>query len=106
MGKLVVSNVGKAYKRYAGKWARVLEWLTGHSQHQKTWVLNDISFTVSPGEAVGIIGVNGAGKSTLLKIITGTTEPTKGHVTMHGRVAAMLELGMGFHPISRAVKTP
>ena len=98
MGKLVVSHVGKAYKRYAGKWARVLEWLTGHSQHQKTWVLNDISFTVSPGEAVGIIGVNGAGKSTLLKIITGTTEPTKGHVTMHGRVAAMLELGMGFHP--------
>jgi lipopolysaccharide transport system ATP-binding protein len=98
MGKLVVSNVGKAYKRYPGKWARVLEWLTGHEKHQKTWVLNGISFTVDPGEAVGIIGVNGAGKSTLLKIITGTTEPTKGHVTMHGRVAAMLELGMGFHP--------
>ncbi len=98
MGKLVVSGVGKAYKRYSGKWARVLEWLTGREQHQKTWVLNGISFTVNPGEAVGIIGVNGAGKSTLLKIITGTTEPTKGHVAMHGRVAAMLELGMGFHP--------
>lgn len=98
MGKLVVSNVCKAYKRYPGKWARVLEWLTGREQHQKTWVLNGISFTVDPGEAVGIIGVNGAGKSTLLKIITGTTEPTKGHITIHGRVAAMLELGMGFHP--------
>lgn len=98
MGKLVVSQVGKAYKRYSGKWARVLEWLTGREHHQKTWVLNGISFTVNPGEAVGIIGVNGAGKSTLLKIITGTTEPTKGHVAKQGRVAAMLELGMGFHP--------
>lgn len=66
--------------------------------HEKTWVLRDIAFTVKPGEAVGIIGVNGAGKSTLLKIITGTTQPTQGSVTRHGRVAALLELGMGFHP--------
>lgn len=98
MGALTVSNVGKAYKRYSSKWARALEWLTGRQQHQKTWVLRDISFTIQPGEAVGIIGVNGAGKSTLLKIITGTTEPTVGSVTAQGRVAALLELGMGFHP--------
>ena len=76
MGKLVVSNVSKAYKRYPGKWARVLEWLTGKPRHDKTWVLQDINFTIHPGEAVGIVGVNGAGKSTLLKIITGTTQPT------------------------------
>jgi len=98
MGSLVVANVGKAYKRYPGKWARALEWLGGPERHQKTWVLHDISFSVQPGEAVGIIGVNGAGKSTLLKIITGTTQPSTGSVSMQGRVAAMLELGMGFHP--------
>lgn len=98
MGKLVVSHVGKAYKRYAGKWARMLEWVTGKPRHDKTWVLRDIHFTVNPGEAVGIVGVNGAGKSTLLKIITGTTQPTNGSVHIEGRVAALLELGMGFHP--------
>ena len=98
MGKLVVSHVGKAYKRYAGKWARMREWLIGKPQHEQTWVLRDIDFAVSPGEAVGIVGVNGAGKSTLLKIITGTTQPTKGSVHTEGRVAALLELGMGFHP--------
>ena len=98
MGKLVVSHVGKAYKRYAGKWARMLEWVTGKPRHDKTWVLRDIHFTVNPGEAVGIVGVNGAGESTLLKIITGTTQPTKGSVHTEGRVAALLELGMGFHP--------
>lgn len=98
MGKLVVSNVSKAYKRYPGKWARVREWLTGKPSHDKTWVLRDINFTVNPGEAVGIVGVNGAGKSTLLKIITGTTQPTSGSVHIEGRVAALLELGIGFHP--------
>ena len=98
MGKLVVSHVGKAYKRYASKWARMLEWVTGKPRHDKTWVLRDIHFTVNPGEAVGIVGVNGAGKSTLLKIITGTTQPTNGNVHTEGRVAALLELGMGFHP--------
>ncbi|MBA4741441.1 MAG: ABC transporter ATP-binding protein [Azoarcus sp.] len=98
MGTITVSNLGKAYKRYPGKWARVREWLTGKPSHDKTWVLRDISFQVAPGEAVGIIGVNGAGKSTLLKIITGTTQPTSGSVHVAGRVAALLELGMGFHP--------
>lgn len=98
MGKLVVSSVSKAYKRYSGKWARLAEWITGRPRHQKTWVLRDINFTIHPGEAVGIVGVNGAGKSTLLKIITGTTQPTSGSVQIEGRVAALLELGMGFHP--------
>ena len=98
MGKLVVSHVGKAYKRYAGKWARMLEWLTGKTRHDKTWVLRDINFTINPGEAVGIVGVNGAGKSTLLKMITGTTQTSSGSVHTEGRVAALLELGMGFHP--------
>ena len=94
----MVENVGKAYKRFGSKWARVLEWVGGLTQHEKTWVLRGINFKIEPGEAVGIIGVNGAGKSTLLKIITGTTQPTTGSVRKEGRVAALLELGMGFHP--------
>ncbi len=98
MSALTVTDIGKAYKRYPSKWARAWEWITRRVTHEKTWVLRDISFTVQPGEAVGIIGVNGAGKSTLLKIITGTTQPTTGSVQSHGRVAALLELGMGFHP--------
>ena len=67
-------------------------------RHQLKWVLQDINFRVDPGEAVGIIGINGAGKSTLLKLITGTVQPTTGKITTSGRIAAMLELGMGFHP--------
>ncbi|EGH6650241.1 ABC transporter ATP-binding protein [Escherichia coli] len=66
--------------------------------HSKKWVLRNISFTINPGESVGIVGVNGAGKSTLLKLLTGTTQPTEGTIQICGRVAALLELGMGFHP--------
>jgi lipopolysaccharide transport system ATP-binding protein len=95
---LKVRNIGKAYKRYPNKWARLAEWMTGRERHEKHWVLRDISFDVSPGEAVGIIGVNGAGKSTLLKIITGTTQPTTGSIDVGGHIAALLELGTGFHP--------
>lgn len=100
MGTITVTNLGKAYKQYPTRWSRLAEWLVPFSKprHQLKWVLQDISFKVNPGEAVGIIGINGAGKSTLLKMITGTTQPTTGSVQITGRVAAMLELGMGFHP--------
>jgi lipopolysaccharide transport system ATP-binding protein len=100
MSAISVNNLGKAYKQYPSRWSRLLEWLTpgGANHHQLKWVLNGVSFTVNAGEAVGIVGVNGAGKSTLLKMITGTTAPTTGSVHINGRVAALLELGMGFHP--------
>lgn len=100
MGSIQVSQLGKAYKQYPTRWARLAEWLIPFSapRHQQQWVLQDVSFSVSPGEALGIIGMNGAGKSTLLKIITGTTQPSAGRLQMRGRVAALLELGMGFHP--------
>ena len=100
MGTITVTNLGKAYKQYPNRWARLSEWLIPFSKprHHLKWVMQDVSFTVNPGEAVGIIGINGAGKSTLLKMITGTTQLTTGSVYITGRVAALLELGMGFHP--------
>lgn len=100
MGTIKVSNLGKAYRQYSARWSRLAEWLIPRARprHTLKWVLQGISFTVAPGEALGIIGINGAGKSTLLKMITGTTQPTTGSVEITGRVAALLELGMGFHP--------
>ncbi|WP_085606298.1 MULTISPECIES: ABC transporter ATP-binding protein [unclassified Pseudomonas] len=100
MGHIRVSGLGKAYKQYPTRWSRLAEWLIPFSpmRHRQHWVLQDVNFEIAPGEAVGIVGVNGAGKSTLLKMITGTTQPTCGQIQLEGRVAALLELGMGFHP--------
>lgn len=100
MGTINVTGLGKAYKQYPSRASRLAEWMIPWSKprHKLKWVLEDLNFQVRPGEAVGIIGVNGAGKSTLLKMITGTTQPTVGSVEISGQVAALLELGIGFHP--------
>jgi ABC-type polysaccharide/polyol phosphate transport system ATPase subunit len=62
------------------------------------WATRDVSFSVGPGEALGLIGANGAGKSTLLKLLTRVLEPTHGQVRVEGRVGALLEMTAGFHP--------
>lgn len=100
MGSIKVAQLGKAFKQYPTRWSRLAEWLWPFAgpRHRLHWVLRDISFEVKPGEAVGLVGANGAGKSTLLKLITGTSKASEGTIEFQGRVAALLELGMGFHP--------
>lgn len=97
-GELRVEGVGKAYRVWGSEWLRAASWFGLPTRpREEHWVLRDVSFSIAPGEAVGVIGQNGAGKSTLLKLITGTAQPTEGRVTRTGRVAAILELGMGFN---------
>jgi lipopolysaccharide transport system ATP-binding protein len=99
-GAIALSGIGKAYRHYDAPHDRLLEWMSLGSvkRHRSRWALRDITLEMEPGESVGVIGANGAGKSTLLKVITGTTRPTAGQLSVDGRVAALLELGIGFHP--------
>ena len=92
------SRVEKAYAVYARPQDRLLEWLTRRQRHRVHLALAGIDFEVRRGETFGLVGENGAGKSTLLKIAAGTIRPTSGAIERDGRIAALLELGAGFHP--------
>jgi len=93
-------GVSKMYELYDRPQDRLrqLLWPGGKPLYREHWALRDISFTVMPGEAFGIIGKNGAGKSTLLQILAGVLEPTSGEVILPERTTALLELGSGFKP--------
>ena len=95
-----VHGLGKCYQLYEKPVHRMFQSLIGGKQrfYREFWALRDIDFEVYKVETLGIVGRNGAGKSTLLQLIAGTLKPTEGSASVHGRVAALLELGSGFNP--------
>jgi lipopolysaccharide transport system ATP-binding protein len=103
-----IQNLSKSYEIYERPQDRLKQSICPRLQrlahrevknyYREFWALQEVSFEVSRGETVGIIGRNGSGKSTLLQIICGTLQPTQGQVDISGRVAALLELGSGFNP--------
>ncbi|PIQ36432.1 MAG: sugar ABC transporter ATP-binding protein [Lysobacterales bacterium CG17_big_fil_post_rev_8_21_14_2_50_64_11] len=98
---LAVSGLGKRYPVIGQRGDRahaLWDVLRGRAPRRTVQVLHDVSFTLRPGESLGIIGENGAGKSTLLKLLTGVLTPSTGQVQRRGRIGALLELGAGFHP--------
>jgi ABC-type polysaccharide/polyol phosphate transport system ATPase subunit len=96
--RVSVQNLNKDFKIYERPQDRLYEIILRKQRHQLYHVLTDISFAVPDGKSLGIIGDNGAGKSTLLKLLVGTLQPTSGDIATNGQVAALLELGAGFHP--------
>jgi lipopolysaccharide transport system ATP-binding protein len=95
---LTATKLSKCYRLYDHPTDRLKELFLGKRSHQEFWALKDVSLSVPRGVSFGILGENGAGKSTLLKILTGSLTPTSGTVTAQGRIASIIELGMGFHP--------
>jgi len=95
-----VENLRKSYKLYSKPRDRLLELITANrvQRHMFKHALDGISFSLQPGDRLGIMGENGSGKSTLLKILTGVLTPTSGTMETRGKIAALLELGSGFHP--------
>ena len=95
-----VRDLRKIYPLYGSRADKIREAfsLRGRSYHTPFEALKGVSFSIAPGECVGIIGRNGSGKSTLLKILAGIIPPTAGQVRVRGRVSALLELGAGFNP--------
>ena len=97
---ITVRGLGKDYRIYQRPIDRIREMYSvrGRDYHSVFTALDNVSFDVAPGQTVGIIGPNGSGKSTLLEMVCGTLTPTRGTVTVSGRLAALLELGAGFNP--------
>lgn len=103
-----VGSLGKKYDIYAQPSDRLKQMILPrmgrligkgrHSYFKEFWALRNVNFDVRRGETVGIIGRNGSGKSTLLQMVCGTLHPTEGTISVHGRIAALLELGAGFNP--------
>ena len=95
-----VNHISKRFRVYFDRGGTLKEILLfqNRRRYEQRTVLDDISFSVNRGEAIGIIGQNGCGKSTTLKLLSRILYPDKGTVKMKGRVSALIELGAGFHP--------
>jgi ABC-type polysaccharide/polyol phosphate transport system ATPase subunit len=92
--------VSKSFARHTGRMLlrdRLTHWLKGNHR-ERFYALKKISFTVERGEGLAVVGSNGAGKSTLLGLVAGLARPDEGTIEVNGRIAALLELGSGFHP--------
>ena len=94
------SGISKKYLVYSKPSDRIREFISFDRKkyHYERWALKDINIEIEKGTTIGVVGPNGSGKSTLLKIISGITCPTEGTVETGGRISALIELGMGFHP--------
>jgi ABC-type polysaccharide/polyol phosphate transport system ATPase subunit len=95
-----VSGVSKSFDWHAGQKLlrqKIGDWLEPKPREQY-YAVRNLSFKIDRGESVAFVGSNGAGKSTTLSLVAGLTEPTSGTVRVRGRVAALFELGSGFHP--------
>jgi homopolymeric O-antigen transport system ATP-binding protein len=100
MAVIEFQGVSKYFSRHTGQMLlrdRIRNLFTP-THHERFYALRNVSFSVEPGESLAVVGHNGAGKSTLLNIATSLCLPSEGKVTVNGRVAALLELGSGFHP--------
>lgn len=95
-----VSHVSKHFKVFLDKGTSLKEkaLFRNRRRYEERSVLQDVSFSVAKGEAIGIIGENGCGKSTLLKMLSRIMYPDRGSISINGRVSALIELGAGFHP--------
>ena len=100
MAKVVFNGVSKRYSAYSRPADRLRDvvWPRRGTASGEFWALREVSFDVAAGETLCLIGANGSGKSTSLQLAAGILRPTEGAVEVQGRVAALLELGAGFHP--------
>ena len=102
MNALIVDNISKKFRIPHEKKTTLFQNIVGvikrQFDYEEFWALKDVSFEIEKGEAFGIIGKNGSGKSTLLKILANVLYPDTGSVTMNGKTASFLELGVGFQP--------
>ena len=97
---IVVDSVSKNFRLYheRNRYIKAAILRGRRAKYEEFWALDDVSFEVEHGSTLGIIGSNGSGKSTMLKCLTGIYRPDKGKVSINGNIAALLELGAGFHP--------
>ena len=91
-------DVSKQYRRHASFYGLARRWRSRGLPRDSFWAVRNITVDVEQGDVVGIVGPNGAGKSTILKLLSGITAPTTGEIRLYGNVAALIEVGSGFHP--------